>query len=476
MSGLLLFRNFEKRHNSTKRPDLSQGVSKNVNLKEDTSLRNPIFLLHDFDYTWNYCTFGYRYYYIDDVVFNSNNLYEIRCSIDVLATFKDSILATKANILYCSDSTKNIIDKRIPINSSMTVKESIAALNNLTITGYNNMGAVILGITGKGSFGTYLLSDSGRVSELLDGVDNWTSAYFTDTLTAIQQLVFGGSAGECLKGAIALPLALGSAHVGGGGAEQLYLGNYPCVDNNQNAITGIKITTPITTSVTSISIPWVYNDWRRNVPYSEVYLYLPFIGTLTLPASSLLNDNALTITYSINTTSGDVSVQYKGATSGRILGTASANIAMSTPFGSTGINPTKLASAVVAGVGTLIGGGVAIKAGKVAAGVLGIGGGLAAASATTIDALGGSGLGGGGLGGGATQGLDRVIHCWTISRELTDTQESFSETMGKPFFAKDNVGNHIGFVMTEGFTANMTGFADDKKEINSLMDAGVYIE
>lgn len=474
MATLTLY-NFNKKRNSTKQP--TGGTSKSCVLKEDTSLESPTFILESYDSSWSYCSFMGRFYYIDDVVFSSNKLFELRCSTDVLATYKSDILKVDCNILYCDGSTKNIIDQRIPLLASVDVNEEYKAIDGLTITGYDNQGAIILGITGKGSFGSYLMQDSTLMSELLDGVDDYWATSTEDQIAGWKQFFYGGSAAENLKSAIALPMLIDGSKLGSD-ATSLYLGNYPCKDSNNKDIKGYKINKPILTYTTTISIPWKYNDWRRFAPYSEVILYLPFIGTIQMPTSAMIADNSLVIQYSVNVTSGDIAVQYKGKDTNRIYGTASANIAMNTAYGSTGIDTTKMTMAVVTGLGTLITAGAsALASGGMSIPIaLGLGGGLATSAATTLSALGGNGSGSGGLGGGATQGLDRVIHCYVINRTLSAEQSTFNPIMGKPFMQVDKISNHVGFVMTEGFSVNIAGLGQDKDTINKMMDSGVYIE
>ena len=465
--------NFNKKRNSTKQP--TGGTSRSCVLKESTSLESPTFILESYDSSWSYCSFMGRFYYIDDVIFSSNKLYELRCSSDVLATYKSEILKVDCNILYCDGSTKNIIDQRIPLTADYKVNTNTAQFDNIAFS--KNGGAIILGITGKGSFGSYVLEYTNRIASLLDGLDSYTSL-FTDTLEAVKQIFYGGSAAENLKSAIKLPLVFNPEDISGGkSAEQLRLGNYPCMEEDGTPIRGWHIQLPVLTDTKTITIPWQYSDWRRNAPYSEVILYLPCIGMIAIPSGAILEESGITIKYAINITSGDISASYSGSTTGRIIGTASGNIAMATPYGSTGVDTTKMTNAVVAGLGTLVTGAAALATGGASLGLaLSMGGGLSMAAMSSLSALGGSGSGSGGLGGGAVTGLDTDIHCYCITRTLSAEQSRFNPIMGKPFMQVDKISNHVGFVMTEGFSVNIAGLGQDKDTINKMMDSGVYIE
>lgn len=106
---ILLFDNFSKRKNSTKRPDDASGTADNVVLKDATSLVNPTFLLARTDSKWNYIKWAGRYYYVDDIVRNNAKLSEYKCSLDILATFRTAIRDSSAYIVrstYTTDRTK----------------------------------------------------------------------------------------------------------------------------------------------------------------------------------------------------------------------------------------------------------------------------------------------------------------------------------------------------------------------------------
>ena len=106
---ILLFENFSKRKNSTKRPDDASGTADNVVLKDAASLVNPAFLLARTDSKWNYIKWAGRYYYVDDIVRNNAKMSEYRCSLDVLATFRTNIRESSAYVVrsaYTTDRTK----------------------------------------------------------------------------------------------------------------------------------------------------------------------------------------------------------------------------------------------------------------------------------------------------------------------------------------------------------------------------------
>lgn len=76
----------------------STGELSGVKLKEETDLMHPVFILKTNPIVYNsnylYCTSTGRYYYIDKITAMSGKRIAIECSIDVLYTYKNEILAS----------------------------------------------------------------------------------------------------------------------------------------------------------------------------------------------------------------------------------------------------------------------------------------------------------------------------------------------------------------------------------------------
>ena len=473
------FYTFSKRKNSTKQPTGS-GTTYNVSLKSGTSLLSPTLLLNIASRpSYNYLSFEGRYYFVTDIVSVRDNLWEISCTVDALATWKSAIGSTSANILHATGGRSDIVDPRIPVTDAVTVSENLQGITG-DFTGFvsDGLGIVIVSITGIGSFGSYLLQDNSQLRNMLRNISVW-GASLTDELTALKQIVYGGSASNNIKNAICIPIILSSTG-NFGTAEQLFLGSYPCTDLSNNAIMGLPVVDPFLNASATVAIPWQYNDWRRNNPYTKVYLYVPLIGMLSIPSSEVVNESSINVLYALNILSGDVAVQIKGATSGRVLATASGNIAMSTPYGSANISGAKVTSAI--GVGVAAVASVALGVATGGAGALALGGGLAASAGGLLNALGGESAGGGGLGGSAVTGLDLGVKCYTVTKTLTDTPSNFDPIIGKPMMSKHTISSangssgFTGFVQTDGMcvSGNMTDSEHDL--INAACDRGIYYE
>ena len=76
---IIRFYNFAKRENSTKQPASGSGTEYNVVLKDDSSLIQPVVILHMTTkpvYNYAYIPDMDRFYYVDDVVNMGKHIWE----------------------------------------------------------------------------------------------------------------------------------------------------------------------------------------------------------------------------------------------------------------------------------------------------------------------------------------------------------------------------------------------------------------
>lgn len=116
------FYKFSKNTDSTAQP--SGGSSKNVRLKESTSLLDPVLILDrfTFDHTWNYVSIPEfsRFYFITDVVYDGA-VVNVKCSVDVLASWKTEVgNSTQYVIRSASQYDGNVLDRLYPVKTGCT--------------------------------------------------------------------------------------------------------------------------------------------------------------------------------------------------------------------------------------------------------------------------------------------------------------------------------------------------------------------
>lgn len=170
---------FSKKKNSTAQPDGS-GRSYNVRLKEDTSIEKPTFILGTgIDTDINFCQFNNRYYFIDDVEILTNDQVALPCSIDVLATHKNSIGAYRAFVRRSSyESDPWLIDDALSVEQHI-VSESMATTDLFTAdqTGCFIVRCVSPSNTSPTGIASYVMNRS-ELGALLDFIT--TESNFSD--------------------------------------------------------------------------------------------------------------------------------------------------------------------------------------------------------------------------------------------------------------------------------------------------------
>lgn len=187
---IVLYNGFSKRINSTKRP--SGGTSVNALLKKNTSVVAPIFELTNFDTSVNYIKWGNRYYFVDDIAINTNNIAEYICSLDVLATYKDVIGSSSQYVLRSSAAFDgNVIDSKYPTKANPTHQGHI--LTNIDATyDVNSSGTYILGVKNadaKSGLCYYALDSEISMPAVMRYLfsDVWLDA--TDITKSLQKLI-----------------------------------------------------------------------------------------------------------------------------------------------------------------------------------------------------------------------------------------------------------------------------------------------
>ena len=115
----IVFGKTDKRINSTKQTFSGNTKTISCTLREPCSMQNPIFRFMLDSGTdagfYNYCSWGSYYYWIDDIIYLSNDIIEVHCHLDPLATYKSSIKNTHGFAVYSNADNKsvNIDDTRL---------------------------------------------------------------------------------------------------------------------------------------------------------------------------------------------------------------------------------------------------------------------------------------------------------------------------------------------------------------------------
>ena len=466
--------NVSKRKNSTFQPTLTASVD--VVLKDGTSDRNPSFLLNSGSpISANYLKWGSRYYFITDIVYERNNLYTINCKLDAMATYKANIAATSAFVAYDGTSNTEITDGRLSIETTKTITANSQNFSKIG-TGY----CVVISVTGKSSCASYAMP-IGTASVLLDQMQNWMDGVdvlpipdmtsITDIAEAIgvgvenlvrglRQLMATGRAADCIRNAFIMPIA--EQYVGGN-QSFVYLGDY----NTQHVGSVVSPATVITDNI-SLAIPWPsgISDWRRNAPYTRLYLYLPYTGCIEIPTGEIMGDANMTILTSICPMTGDAIFTVASGT--RKIAQFNTNLGVPYAIGSSNITPlgaaTAIGSVAVSGAAAMLTGG-ASAALSATAGIIGATNNLAPIPSTV-----------GSNAGGASFGLAKAASLFTVFHDTNVAPNSVAGAIGTPAMAVKTLGGLSGYV--ECRAASVSAPAEDTvlDEINNYLNSGFFME
>lgn len=469
------FYNFSKRTNSTAVP--SGGTAVNVVLKDGCSLLDPVFLLELGDTpTWSYMEFEDRYYKIMDIVSVKQNLWQISASVDVLATWKANILAASAFVAYDTTANTEITDRRLSIKTSDVV--AVQSSNHATL---GKGSCAVVSITGTTSTRSWVM-DVNDATYLLDDMDQWLDntnvlpipdvTLFADAeeiMGAIcenlvrigRQFIATGKASDSIKSAFILPVAAESLLLP---SNEIYLGQYKSGKTHKY----VTRSTRIVKDILNVQIPWQATDWRRNAPYHDVYLHIPYLGIISLPPNEIMGETSVSVETSIDIPSGNAI--FRLYTSKKTIGQYTTNLAAPFPIGASNVTPIQSVSAIgaaaaAAGAAVVTGGGALAAVAAGSAGIVGVTNNLQAVPTCV-----------GSNAGGAVLGLPNQTSCIVIYHDTNVAPDSVSAAIGTPAMEVKNIGSLSGYVETRNFSVagNMTD--RERTEINRYMDGGVYIE
>lgn len=319
---------FSKRHNSTKRPSGSY-TTFSVVLKEETDSLNPIFILYSASYpTVNYIVWDTKYYFVDRIVIVANELYELHCSIDVLATYKTVIGNTTTFIERAASSSA--YDTMLTDNA-LTVSNSISNMASSTFQMPKATGDLFfVPVFGNGGLMQYVFSNYGDASAFFNTGTTFeidgTSISKTDWLNALQMagFTFGASDITNYMGEMTYSRYIPPAT------------NPPWYITTQDIIFGYtKLTSPTSVNVlnpiyshydftVTLTDPGnAYSDFRAYDQRFSVYkIYLPACGVFDIPAEEagkmdlelhvMMDFLTKIVTYKIYHSGGTTIAQYEG--------------------------------------------------------------------------------------------------------------------------------------------------------------------
>lgn len=456
--------NFSKRKNSTKRP--SGGRSVNAVLKENTSVDSPTFILKSNDFNINYVAAFGNYYWVTDVTSTANNLIEVSCKLDVLATFKDNILSSSLFVERSSSAyDTKLVDPYVSIKNE-EVSEAVSvnttmfdSLGTFVVSVLNDIGSgagyttyYALSIWAMQSLAHYCNQNLGDVQGIEDLLQ-WVQATFLKTSDAVVNCIW-------------LPVSLGTSLVGGNMSlgETLKIGKDEIAGVTGNRFTG----TVVRTTQYIADVPYTYSDFRKGNPYTKAFVYLPFYGMYQF--NPLDFPDTIKIRYDVDIATGDTTVYLinKGSIP---VSTINFNMGVTCPVGKVGNEAGGAIASTFGAIAGTVGAFAATGAKAIASGV---GAAASAINGVTAAAAISPSVRGSQAGRSmVASGMNIIVE--TISHLTTDPA-NLTAIVGRPLMQYRTLSGLSGYVKTSEASVNVSANDSERSEINSLLDAGVYIE
>lgn len=449
-----VYRNFNKRKNSTKRP--AGGATRNVVLLDDVSLYTPIFESEYWDYQDNYCLWAGRYYYVTDIITKRQNIFEVHCEIDPLATWKDDIMATTAFVTFSTSSFDiGIPDYRLSSDPTTITKSTSAEV-------FPGLGEeFVISYVGTDSAPTLGLSYSNL--EALQGemmsnkciktITKWADSIITQSSEStnawniVPSLL--GSTSNSITRCIFTPKfhSIGTKGI-------VLAGGYVPTNN----VSG-DIPSHTYSETYKLSIPWAFGagDFRNRAQFTNMSIYLPGYGFLALNADNYQGESSISVQATLDSYVGEITY----LVGGKAKATCSISYPVQVGTSQVGNVPnavTGVAQAVSGAmtenpVGTVMGAYNAVRS-------------FMATDASSVGSAGGS----------SAFSAHTKITLVLMAHNTNVDPSTVAGTIGRPLNAVRQIGNLSGYVQTADVEVPTTAPDEYKTVINDSLNGGMYIE
>lgn len=453
---LTIYSNFSKRRNSTKQP--TGGTDTSVNIKDGCSVENPVFLIDGINLNANYCKWDGNYYFIEDIILSNANIYELRCSMDVLATFKTQIGSSTQFVERAASS----YDPMVCDNLLSSTQEIVGLYSvQTTLSNMDTTGSYLLNTISKEGINVYAFQTMREINGILsntsyDGIDDNNQS----TLKALVQTVGLNilDASAYVSNVMWVPFAYNSLL---GTSEEVGVGFW-----SLHGFTGKRLTNFGYNGSGSVSMPsnvYASTDFRHNHPeYSRYTIYLPGVGTVALP--SICASASITYSYSMDYLTGAITwliySEDSGATT--IIGQYAGQIGISIPWSTIRVDAISLMESVLAPSINMNGGYSSMAQSAAHAGFQAARNTLE--TQTSIH---------GGSGNHMMLALrpNIRVNCTNYGCKEFPLAEA-----GRPLYEHKQINTLSGYVQCAGASLDIPGMGNEKEKVNSYLNNGFYYE
>lgn len=464
---LLRLYKHNKRINSTLLPsndDLL--ITGEVVFKRPTSVDKPTFILacgaNDMPYARiaNYAEFQGTYFWITELIQTSNTHIEISCEIDVLATYKNQILETKAYVLYSDSAGRtDILDSRSVATIEIVPAETITTPTTPKIFAHSQGGSFMLQCVNSEPtvelatmciffMNTAIAHDVGGKLQSENFLDICARYFFKpiDFIGNFMWFPFNYkdylSAGQLIN-------------------EVLEIGQY----SSGVFVDRVRVEKHIE-DVVVLSLPEsLTNTYTNSANYCRITAYLPYVGEIDLPVELLIGSSTITFKIIVDLISG--SIGYKIMTQDKFIGMYTAPFGTKLPIGSS----TENIGAYITG---LTGSATAIAGAVMANPLIAMGG--IATSTTSIGNMPITNQKQGVAGSALPVYIEPNIILNIYKTKLSTSVTNRKEALGLPYCSTVELSTLSGYCQCQGASVSAIAMPEELEKINEYLNGGFYIE
>lgn len=460
----VFYGNFSKRRNSTKQP--TGGTTKTVVLKEGTSVIKPSFLLTSPVLTWNYCSAFGNYYYIRDIVLETNDLFRVECELDVLATFKNAI-GNYTTLVSRADSNWNstIYDRIYPTKALPVVKYADYA-DSLFTNNYANGTIIVAAVGGRGQK-IYAMSVSQFEGLCMVLFPSLGVNFQTWLVASVNEAAVGGlnsvlSSIQIIKW---LPVSFSAVSaLGLSTVTEVWLGNFGI-----SYPTGVYTITGSTTVSTFHQMTFpdrddlgARGDWLYSAPFANYNVYVPAFGMIEVDGTYLLPTRSVNAGVVVEMLSGNarLGIDYVGrsGSADKRVGYYNANLSFDIKAGGASSNLSGFASGVASAIAAYATENYAAMVGAIAG---------AAENLIPKPTQ---------IGGGISGPIPGIANPWSCEATYFDPIDENRTELGRPLAEVIQINTLSGFVKCANASLSIPGHAEEMSEVNGFLNGGFFYE
>lgn len=467
---------FSKKKNSTIQPSLSNGDRFDCEIKEDTTILNPVILINPntpgmpTPFVPSYYTYAYidkfsRYYFISNWKYVAG-LWEGYLTVDVLATYKSLIGNLSEYVLRSASSfSTEISDGIYPCTTNYAVNKSMIDLG-LSTTGFYVVGLIsnssavsegavsyyIMTASQLANFKSYLMSETFLDANSLTNLEYMSKELIKCVYNPYQYIV------SCKFFPFSVPSGTGTS------VSTVNFGWWS-IPQSAKLISGLNTVTVQSPHFTAPAHPQsLRGRYLNHAPYTEMYVMQPFIGTVVLDTNKIEATNEIMITVTCDLISGEAVIDITNVTRGLRLYESVITFAQDIPLAQISQDLIGMGRTAVNAIGD-------VASGFMSGGIVGAIAGGASGILNTIEAsvpiLQSSGV------NGNKSNYYFPADFYTVHRQVVD--EDYNHR-GRPLCAIRKINTLEGFIMCADAHAEISCLDDERDIIVNYMNTGFYYE